>query len=144
MLVGLGLPAAYVANRLGRTVEAMKKRCRVLRLPVPPSAPPRRRGPWSEAEDQLLDARAEEPLGRLVAVFGRHRCRSAGDTTASASPSCSAPTSSAHRHAANSRPDAAIAEERPLTPTRALALARRLDLPLAEIRRIARQHRSWI
>lgn len=141
-LVGFGVSATYVANRLARSAEAVNKRCRVLGLLPPPSSLPRRRGPWSQAEDERLAVLAQESITRLVVVFER-------------SPSAIrrrrhrlglAPPQRTHHHPLrNATPTRgqvrAIADELPLTPARALAVARRLDLPLSEIRRVARERR---
>jgi len=72
-MVGLGLSSTYIARTLGRTEEAIAKRCRVLGLRAPAPDRPRRRGPWTAAEDGLLRARAHEPLATLVFVLGRSR-----------------------------------------------------------------------
>jgi hypothetical protein len=136
-LIELGLSSTAIARRLGRTEEAITKRCRVLGVRAPSADPPRRRGPWTAAEDELLRARTNEPLAVLVAAVGRSRAsirrrrRLLGLT---------APERTLHHPLPAGVPiharARAVSDELPLSPTRALALARRLDVPLGEIRQL--------
>jgi hypothetical protein len=139
-LAGLGVSLAYVASRLGRTEEAVAKRCRLHGLPMPPGQPPSRRGPWSQAEDALLRARVDEPPRALVAALGRteasirRRRRLLGLAAAGRTQHHPLPSGVPVHALAR-----AVAGELPLTPARALALSRRLGIPLAEVRRLARR-----
>jgi hypothetical protein len=139
-LAGLGVALAYVGARLGRTEEAVAKRCRLLGLPVPPGAPPSRRGHWTEAEDAELQARADEPPRALVASLGRseaairRRRRLLGLAPAGRTQHHPLPSGVPVHALAR-----AVEAELPLTPARALALSRRLGIPLAEVRRLARR-----
>ncbi|MGH2972018.1 MAG: hypothetical protein ACRDNM_11240 [Gaiellaceae bacterium] len=137
-MVGLGLSSTYIARQIGRTEEAIAKRCRVLGLRAPAPDPPRRRGPWTTAEDDLLRARAHEPLATLVSVFGRSRTsiRRRRHILELATP-----PRTQHHPLTDGAPIhgrmRAIKDEMPLTATRALALAKRLNLSLTDIRRLA-------
>jgi len=137
-MVGLGLSSTYIARTLGRTEEAIAKRCRVLGLRAPAPDRPRRRGPWTAAEDGLLRARAHEPLATLVFVLGRSR---ASIRRRRHILELATPTRTQHHPLTDGAPIhgriRAIKDEMPLTATRALALAKRLKLSLTDIRRLA-------
>lgn len=139
-LAALGVTLGYVAAQLGRTEEAVAKRCRLLGVPVPPGEPPARRGHWTEAEDALLRARADEAPRALVASLGRseasirRRRRLLGLAPAGRTQHHPLPAGVPVHALAR-----AVEGELPLTPARALALSRRLGIPLAEVRRLARR-----
>jgi len=137
-MVGLGLSSTYIARTLGRTEEAIAKRCRVLGLRAPAPDRPRRRGPWTAAEDGLLRARAHEPLATLVFVLGRSR---ASIRRRRHILELATPPRTQHHPLTDGAPIhgriRAIKDEMPLTATRALALAKRLKLSLTDIRRLA-------
>lgn len=136
-MVGLGLSSTCIARKLGRTEEGIAKRCRVLGLRAPAPDPPRRRGPWTAAEDDLLRARAHEPLATLVSVLGRSR---ASIRRRRHILELDTPPRTQHHPLTGGAPIhgrmRAIEDEMPLTATRALALAKRLNLSLTDIRRL--------
>ena len=140
-LVEHGLSSTDIARRLGRTEEAVAKRCRVRKLRTPSPDPPRRRGPWRPDEDEQLRAHAGAPVALLVSTLGRShasirrrrrflRLEALGRTLHH-------PLKSGAPVHAQAR---AVADETPLTPARALTLARRLDMPLREIWRLSRSN----
>lgn len=139
-LARLGVSIAYVGAQLGRTEEAVAKRCRLLGLTVPPGEPFARRGHWTQSEDALLRARTDAPPRALVASLGRseasirRRRRLLGLAPASRTQHHPLPSGVPVHALAR-----AVAGELPLTPARALALSRRLGIPLAEVRRLARR-----
>ena len=141
-LASLDLSAAtQIAQQLGRTAEAIGQRCRLLALPSPAPEPPRRRRWWTRSDDEFLTDHAHEPVARLAAALGRSpaavRRRRHGLGLAKPQRTQHHPLDSTPSPWAQAR---AISGELPLTPGRALAVARRLELPLAEIRRVAREH----
>lgn len=136
-MVALELSSTYIARKLGRTEEAIAKRCRALGLRATAPDPPRRRGPWTAAENDLLRTRAHEPLATLAAVLGRSHSsiRRRRHILELATP----PRTQHHPlidGAPSHGPIRAIKDEMPLTATRALALAKRLNVSLTDIRRI--------
>ncbi len=137
LLVQLGLSSTYIARQLGRTEDAITKRCRLLGLQAPPPDPPQRGGAWTAEEDDLLRARIDEPVGALASALRRSRASIRRRRHALGLP---VPARSQH-HPLSAGPvhaqERTVACELPLTPRRALAVAKRLRMPLADVRRLA-------
>jgi hypothetical protein len=138
-LVAAGRPLTEIARALVRTPEAVRRRCRRLRLPTPPPSPAARRaGPWSEPEDEVLRLHAGVNPAVLAQLLGRSdvavtaRLRVLGLRAArERSPHHPAPR--AGRLTPGQR--AAVARAGgPPGGASLLALARRLDVPPAAIR----------
>ena len=140
LLVAGGASAGGIGRELGRSEEAIRNRCRRLGVGPPISgrrAPPRR---WTAGEDRLLRARDADPpalladvLGRTPAAIRRRRrqLQLAGTERSQHHPLRGLATSHTEKRL--------ITRQLPLTPTRALALSRRLGVPLSQIQIIAQQ-----
>ena len=137
LLVPLGLSSTYIARQLGRTEDAITKRCRLLGLHAPAPDPPQRRGAWTAEEDELLRARISEPIGALGPALRRSRASIRRRRRILGLPvqarSQHHPLSAGPLHAQ----ERTVTDELPLTPRRALAVAKRLRMPLSEVRRLA-------
>ncbi len=140
-LLAAGRPLPELARALVRTPEAVRQRIRHLGLSTAPA--PRRAAragrPWSEADDEILRLHAGINPAVLAQVLGRSdlavvgRLRELGLRAArERSPHHPA------RRSGGMTPGQRTAITRvrePLTPTRLLELARRLDLPPELVRR---------
>jgi hypothetical protein len=141
-LTRAGTPLPTVARALVRTPQALRRRCRQLGLEPPPAPEAPRSGkPWTASEDAVLrmhsglnPAVLAERLGRSDHAISR-RMRALGlRDERRRSPHHPAARvrglTPAQRSAIRRAPDA-------LKPTRAMALAHRLDLPPATVREVA-------
>lgn len=141
-LVTSGAGLDGVARTLHRSREAIVSRCRSLELTPPPAAGRGRRGHarWTAAEDEILVSRRDADTLALARILGRTEgavrrrqrqleIRRPGRT----------------QHHAVIGPLLAVSpglqrqieRELPLTPSRSLAVATRLKLPLSQLRRLA-------
>lgn len=135
-------PLPTVARALVRTPEAVRRRCHQLALEPPPAPPaPRSAKPWTRSEDAVLRLHAGLNTATLAQWLGRSdravgsRMRALGLRDGR--------RRSPHHPAARVRgltpaQRSAIRRVRdPLKPTKVMALARRLELPVATVREVA-------